>query len=160
VLFRSDKAATAKSGAYTVGVKMSQLTGNRWIVEDVKRGQWNTNDRENIIKSVAEADGEKVEIWMEQEPGSGGKDSAEGTIRNLAGFVAKAETATGDKAARADPFAVQVNNNGVMLLSGIWNRDYIEELRYFPVGTFRDQVDSSSLAFKKLVTKRVACRIT
>ena len=155
-----DKAGTSGGGAYTAGVKMSQLVGNKWIVEDVKRGQWGSEVRENIIRSVAEADGDRVEIWIEQEPGSAGKDSADGTVRNLAGFAARGETATGDKGTRADRFSVQVNSNAVMLLNGIWNHAYIEEFRFFPNGTYKDQVDSSSLAFRKLVSKKIACRVT
>lgn len=155
-----DKAGTAGAGNYTVGVKMSHLIDSRWIVEDVKRGRWSSNERERIIKETAEADGRGVEIWVEMEPGSSGKESAEGTIRNLAGFICKADRPTGDKAFRADPFSVQVNNGGVSLLNGIWLREYIEEFRFFPYGIFKDQVDSSSLAFSKLVGKRIARRFT
>ena len=39
-----------------------------------------------IIKQVAIGDGTDTIIYIEQEPGSGGKESAEATIRNLAGF--------------------------------------------------------------------------
>jgi predicted phage terminase large subunit-like protein len=155
-----DKAGTAGGGDYTVGVKMSKLLGNRWIVEDVVRGRWASQERERIIRAVAEADGVNVDVWLEQEPGSSGKDSAEGTIRNLAGFRAFAEHASGDKAFRADPFSVQVNNGAVMLLNGLWNREYIEELRFFPFSTHKDCTDSSSLAFKQLVGKKIARRIT
>lgn len=155
-----DKAGTIGAGAYTVGVKMSRLSGNRWIVEDVKRGQWGSNDRERIIRQTAEVDGRDVEIWIEQEPGSGGKESAEGTIRNLVGFVCKAERPTGDKVFRADPYSVQVNNGAFMLLNGIWNHEYIEEHRFFPFSTYKDQVDASGGAFNKLITKRVARRVT
>jgi predicted phage terminase large subunit-like protein len=155
-----DKAGTADGGAYTVGVKMSKLLNNRWIVEDVVRGRWASQERERIIRSVAEADGLGVEIWMEQEPGSSGKESAEGTIRNLAGFRVFAETSSGKKPERADPYSVQVNNGGVMLLNGLWNREYMEECRFFPYSTYKDMVDASSLAWNKLIGKKIARRIT
>lgn len=156
-----DKAATAGgNGAFTAGVKMSQLTNKRWIVEDVKRGRWATNEREKIIRATAEADGSDVEIWIEQEPGSGGKDSVSGTTRNLAGFVCRSERPTGDKAFRADPYSVQVNDGAFLILAGMWNRDFIEEHRFFPYSTYKDQVDASSGAFNKLVGKKVARRIT
>ncbi len=159
-----DKAATAANnkgqGCYTVGVKMTRLTQGRWIIEDVKRGRWGTEERERIIRETAEADGKRVEIWIEQEPGSGGKDSAEATIRNLAGFICKAERPTGDKTFRADPYSVQVNNGAFMLLNGLWNKDFIEEHRFFPYSTYKDQVDAASGAFNQLVGKRFARRIT
>ena len=155
-----DKAGTADGGAFTAGVKMSQLLGDKWIIEDVKRGRWSSNEREAVIRATAEADGPRVEVWVEQEPGSGGKESAEGTIRNLAGFVVRADRPTGDKVARADPFSVQVNNNGVMMLRADWNRVFTEELRFFPFSTYKDQTDAAALAFNKLVSKREARRIT
>lgn len=155
-----DKAGTQEGGAYTCGVRMVQLTNGKWIVEDVIRGQWSAENRERIIKETAWRDGRKVTVWVEQEPGSGGKESAEGTIRNLAGLICKAERPTGDKVFRADPYSVQVNNNNVLLLRGIWNQDFIEEHRYFPYSTFKDQVDAAAAAFNKLVGRRVVRRIT
>jgi predicted phage terminase large subunit-like protein len=101
-----------------------------------------------------------VTVWLEQEPGSGGKDSADASIRNLAGFAVYAERPTGDKAFRADPFSVQVNNGNVQMLRGDWNREYVEELRFFPNGKYKDQVDASSGAFIHLVSKKIACRVT
>lgn len=155
-----DKAATEGAGAYTVGVRMSQLISGKWLVEDVKRGRWDTHERERIIRAVAEADGSNVTVWMEQEPGSGGKDSVQASILNLAGFAVYAERPTGDKAFRADPYSVQVNNGNVQMLRADWNREYVEELRYFPNGKYKDQVDASAAAFMKLVSKKVACRVT
>ena len=154
-----DKAGTQDGGAYTAGVKMSRLTDGRWVVEDVKRGRWSSHVREDIIKQTANTDGPFVDIWMEQEPGSGGKESAEGTIRNLAGFKVFAEHPTGDKVFRADPYSVQVNNGNVMLLNGPWNYAFVEEHRFFPFGTFKDQVDAGGGSFNKLVGKKMIRRI-
>jgi predicted phage terminase large subunit-like protein len=162
-----DKAATKekvnvkkRQGAYTAGVKISLLFNGRWIISDVKRGRWDSHERERIIKETAITDGVGVIVWVEQEPGSGGKDSAQGTILNLAGFKVYAETASGDKGDRADPFSVQVNNGNVSLLTATWNHDFKEEMRFFPFGTYKDQVDAGSGAFNKLAHKRIAGRVT
>lgn len=155
-----DKAGTEGEGAFTVGVRMSRLVNNRWIIEDVKRGRWASHEREQIIQHCAESDGHNVEIWVEQEPGSGGKESAEGTIRNLAGFIVRAERPTGDKAFRADPYSVQVNNGAFTILNAEWNREFIEEHRFFPFSTYKDQVDAAAGAFNKLVGKKEVRRIT
>lgn len=155
-----DKAGSQGTGAYTVGVKMSRLTNGKWLVEDVVRGRWGSNERERIIRQTAEADGSNVVIWIEQEPGSGGKESAEGTIRGLAGFRVYAERPTGDKVFRADPYSVQVNNGDFLLLYGAWNYEFLEEHRFFPYSTYKDQVDASSGAFNKLVAKKIVRRIT
>lgn len=155
-----DKAGTEGDGTFTVGVKMSRLTGGRWIIEDVKRGRWETHERERIIKETSAADGKNVEIFVEQEPGSGGKESASGTIRNLAGFVVRADRPTGEKFRRADPYSVQVNDGAFQLLRGDWNHEFIEEHRFFPFSTYKDQVDAAAGAFNMLVGKKLVKRIS
>lgn len=159
-----DKAGTvAKAGkelgrgpAWTVGVKMAKLKEGAWVVLDVKRGRWGSAEREKIIKATAEGDGKSVHVYVEQEPGSGGKESAESTITNLAGFTVFADRPTGDKIYRADPYSVQVNNGKIRILRGDWNKEYMEEHQYFPNSTFKDQVDASSGAFSKLTSKKRA----
>jgi len=151
-----DKAASIGKGAFTVGVKMSLLKNGTYLIEDVKRGQWGSEERERIIKQTAEADGRNVHVVVEQEPGSGGKESAEGTIRNLAGFVVKADRPSGNKEFRADPTSVQINAGNFTLRTATWNHDYIEEFELFPNSTYKDQVDATSGAFNYLVQKRVA----
>lgn len=151
-----DKAGTAGAGAYSVGVLMLALANGKYLITDVKRGRWSTDQREAIIRQTAEADGTDTIIWHEQEPGSGGKESAEATIRNLAGFTTYADKVSTNKLLRADPYSVQVNNGNILLLNGIWNYDFIEEHRYFPNSTYKDQVDAAAGAFSKSVRKKVA----
>jgi predicted phage terminase large subunit-like protein len=155
-----DKAGTDGAGKRTAGVKIVRLTNGRYIVMDVRKGQWAYEKRELIMKQTAQADERNCEIGIEQEPGSGGKESAEATIRNLSGFVVHKDLPKGDKIYRADPYSVQVNNGNVMLLRGDWNHDFIEEHRFFPFGNFKDQVDAASAGFNLLAAKRVAGRIT
>ena len=145
-----DKAGTHEAGCYTVGVKMAKTPDNKFYILDVVRGQWEASEREKIIKQVAIGDGTDTIIYIEQEPGSGGKESAEATIRNLAGFRCIADRPTGDKIKRADVFAVQLNAGNVYMLRGGWNAEYKRELEYFPYGKYKDQVDASSGAFNML----------
>lgn len=162
-----DKAGTEGGGAYSVGVLMARAydtatrTWGGFYVEDVVREQFSAARREPLIKQTAQLDARRygigrVDTWLEQEPGSGGKESAENTVRNtLAGFVAKHETVTGDKEFRARPYADQVGANNVFLVEGDWNAAYIKEHGSFPLGTYKDQVDASSGAFNKLVLIRI-----
>lgn len=151
-----DKAGTKDGGAWTAGVLMGEdLDGRFWIL-DVVRGQWESYEREKIIKQTAQADLKRVVIGVEQEPGSGGKESAQATVRNLAGFMVRVDRPTGDKVLRADPFSVQVNAGNVMLAPGLWNRVYLEELQFFPFSKFKDQVDASSGAFTILSKPRTS----
>src|SRR5690554_1106369 len=145
-----DKAGTEGGGAWTAGVKMGLGVDDNYYLLDVQRGQWKASTREPVIKQTADLDGPSVDVWIEQEPGSGGKESAESTIKNLAGYNIKAERPTGDKAVRAEPFSVQVEAGNVYLVEGPWNKDYLDEIKLFPHGKFKDQVDASSGAFNKL----------
>ena len=152
-----DKAGTAGgNGAATAGVLMALDYDNLpWVLDSVT-GHWDAGDREKTIKQTAELDALRFrsrrafKIWVEQEPGSGGKESAAATIRNLAGYIVEADRPTGDKDTRLDPLASQAKANGIRLLRGDWNEHYIEEMTSIPYGARRDQGDASSGAFNKL----------
>lgn len=144
-----DKAGTQDGGAWSAGVLMSEWEG-AYYVEDVVRGQWSSFARNDVIFQTAKLDGPDVRIWVEQEPGSGGKESAEISIRELAGFNARKEPVTGDKVTRAGPLAAQCEIHNVILVEGQWNQVYIDEIAMFPNGKYKDQVDASSGAFNKL----------
>lgn len=154
-----DKAGTEDGGAFTAGVLVAVHRGLVYI-EDVVKGQWSAMEREDIIRQTAELDAQKygrsgVKIWLEQEPGSGGKESAEATIRRLAGFSVRKETVTGDKDVRLEPFAAQAEAGNLRLKRARWNQEYIEEFVALPNGTYRDQSDATAGAFNKLhIVKR------
>lgn len=157
-----DKAGTEGAGAYTAGVLLAVKDGLIYV-EDVVRGQWSARNREQMMKETAERDDAKygnVQIWIEQEPGSGGKESAEATIQNLAGYSVRADPPVGNKDARLDPFAAQAEAGNVRLLRGDWNEDYIEELISIPNGVYRDQADATAGAFNKLTKPEGTVRRT
>lgn len=145
-----DKAGTEGAGDFTSGCKMGLDEQGRFWILDITKGQWGAPKRERTIKQTAFADGVEVDVYVEQEPGSGGKESAESTIANLAGFVCRADKVTGSKESRADPLSVQVEAGNVFLAPGDWNTAFIDEARTWPVGQHRDQIDSASGAFNKL----------
>lgn len=148
-----DKAGTAGGGAFTVGVRMVILPNNIVIVEDVVRAQVADLEREEMIKQTAQMDRlqrPNTEIWIEQEPGSGGKDAAAATIRNLAGYPVYTERPTGDKMTRASPLAAYAKAGNVYILEADWNEAFLREFEFFPRGKYKDQVDASSGAFNKL----------
>jgi len=90
------------------------------------RGQFGTAARDAIIRQTTACDGKAVKIIGEQEPGSGGKESAENFIRMLPGYSVRAEKTTGSKELRADPLSSQLNTGNVKLVKGDWNKEFIE----------------------------------
>jgi predicted phage terminase large subunit-like protein len=149
-----DKAGTADSGAFTAGVLMHKCKDGTYVIEHVVRGRSSALERESMIKRYSEADRTfypHVRIWIEQEPGSGGKESAEYTIRNLAGFNVYADRVTGSKHVRAQPFAAQVQAGNVGLVARGWERAFRDECEMYAKVEFDDQVDAAVGAFNKLV---------
>lgn len=148
-----DKAGTQDGGARTAGVKIAKdARGRIWILH-VEKGQWGMDTREARIKQTAIMDGKTVIVWVEQEPGSGGKDSAELTIKNLIGWRVRADKvgqAQGNKIMRAEPFADQVNGGNVYMVEGLWNKEFLDEHEHFPYSKFKDQVDAASGGFNQL----------
>jgi predicted phage terminase large subunit-like protein len=156
-----DKAGTEGGGSYTVGLLMCELRG-RFYVEDVVRDQWGAAEREAMILATAERDADiygvhGFAIWIEQEPGSGGKESAENTVRNLAGYSARPHPASsrGDKFLHADPLAGAAEAGNVKLARAPWNEDFLREMENAgPNAKYLDQMDAAAGAFNKLARKR------
>lgn len=149
-----DKAGTESGdGAETAGVLIAKHEG-LYYVEDVVHGRYSSYERERVIKQTAERDGIRVRIWQEQEPGSGGKESAELTVKNLAGYSVHTERVSGSKELRAEPFAAQVEARNVKIMKADWNVVYLEQLSKFPNGKLKDMVDASAGAFNKLAIKK------
>jgi predicted phage terminase large subunit-like protein len=143
-----DKAGTEGGGANTAGIKMGVHAGTVYVA-DARTAQLGAERRQALMRQTAELDGQSVRIWSEQEPGSGGKESAENDVKLLAGFSVQVERVTGDNV-RADPFAAQWQAGNVRLLRGAWNTAYLDEAESFPNGRRKDQVDASSGAYNKI----------
>lgn len=148
-----DKAGTKDGGAYSVGLQMGVDKHGKYWITDVRRGQWGATKREERIRETAEDDGVEVEVVLEIEGGSGGKESGENTVKSLAGFRVYAYHPTGDKEARAYAFASQVGAGNVHVLNRAWTKDFIEELKFFPASKYKDQVDAGSGAFNRLAKR-------
>jgi predicted phage terminase large subunit-like protein len=152
-----DKAGSSKKGAaWTVGVKMGvtrDIVPQYWIL-DVKRFRTESADRERRIRETAREDGYDIAIGIEQEGGSGGKESAENTVARLSGYRCVILLPRGDKEWRADPFSSQVNAGNVHLYKAPWNQDYIDEMKHFPHSRYKDQIDATAGAFSVLFKRR------
>lgn len=158
-----DKAGTQGGGAFTVGTKIGKdLTGRFWVL-DVRRVQLDSFEREKLIKEIAHSDGHDVEVIVEQEPGSGGKESAEATARNLPGYVVrldKVSASTGGKVNRADPWSTQMNAGNVYVPEGVdWLAIWKNEHKFFPNSKYKDQVDSASGAFAYVHRRKRKARV-
>lgn len=169
-----DLAATHLDGCYTCGTLVCRAADGRFYVEDVRRGQWSPDERNRIIRETAAEDAIKYDNepiqYVEQEPGSGGKEQALQMIRMLAGHPVYKDLPTGRKKTRivdgqtlpgeakivrAQPVAAQAEAGNVLLVRGKWNADWLDEIVAFPESRYADQVDSLSGAFNRLCERFV-----
>jgi predicted phage terminase large subunit-like protein len=149
-----DLAATAaKKGrdpANTAGVKIGKTKQGIYYVMNSSIIQASPLPVENLIKQTAELDGKRIPIYIEEEGGSGGKITIDHYVREvLAGWTCYGERPGASKEERANPFSSQAQAGNVKLVRGTWIEPYLDELENFPHGK-KDQVDASSLAFKKI----------
>jgi predicted phage terminase large subunit-like protein len=155
-----DKAGTVSdTAAYTAIVTMHKMRSGAFVIEHVMRGRWGALERERIIKEWADflkgrlsRLGTRFTVVIEVEPGSGGKESAEATIRNLAGHICIGDKpgAGRSKAVRAEPFAAQCQSGNVYLHAGPWIPDFLEEAASFPFSPYLDQIDAAAMGFHYL----------
>ena len=150
-----DFAATAetpgKNPDYTVGAKVRRYkkTGHI-VVMDIVRGRYGPAEGDTILRVTTQHDGRGCIVREEQEPGASGVKVIAAHVILLVGYDYAGVRSTGDKATKAKPFSVQVDNGKVWLLEGEWNTTYLAELTMFPKGKHDDQVDSSVIAFNEV----------
>lgn len=147
-----DKAGTEAAGKYTSGVLMIYDKTNDYIyIEDVKQFQYSAGRREQAIRNTAEEDhvryNGKVKTVVEQEPASGGKESAENTIYNLSDFDVSVDLKRQSKLVRFTPFAAKIEANRVVLKYAPWNEDFIAQVCAVPNTDYWDMVDAATGAY-------------
>jgi predicted phage terminase large subunit-like protein len=143
------EAAPGTDPDWTVGLKLG-LLNNFYYVMDVRRTRSTPGDVEDLVRVTAMLDGKATQIRMEQEPGSGGKNTIAYYARNLQGYDFRGVPASGDKVIRAQPVSAAFFNRLFKIINGPWTEEFVSELEAFPEGAHDDQVDSLSGAFEAL----------
>jgi hypothetical protein len=95
-----DKAGTKDDGDYTAMVLMHWMIDGKFVIENITRGQWSALEREQRMQQLAMLNSRlcsNYSFGIEQEPGSGGKESAEASVRNLAGYNVFVDKVTGSR---------------------------------------------------------------
>lgn len=153
-----DIAGTEGGGAWTVGTKIRKIGPTYYVMHQV-RGQWEADDVDRIMAQTAMMDGASCRQREEQEPGSSGKDVISDRAKMLVGFDYDGTPAKSDKVTRARPYRAQCAHGNVKLVAGPWNQRFVDEHTSFPVGVFKDQVDSAAIAFNELALGRAPMKV-
>lgn len=146
-----DFAASEMKGDWTAGVLVAMQTNGRPIILDVKRDQAGPDKVVALLKTTANNDkASRTEQSIPQDPGQAGVAQVSSLGKHLAGCKFHSSTESGDKSTRAAEIASQINVGNVDLLAGSWNKEFIEELKLYPNGSYDDQVDGLSRAYNRM----------
>jgi predicted phage terminase large subunit-like protein len=122
-----------------------------FYIEDQVCGHWEWDDILHNITETALNDGQYVEIWIEQEPGAGGKNQVAAIFNhirdNLPGWGSVQghnPRDLGDKVMRANHWFKEASNGNIYLVAGEWNEPFLKQLSSFPLVKHDDKVDSVS----------------
>lgn len=154
-----DLAATepkpGKDPDYSVGLKMGYSRDtSKFYIGDVKRFQKTPGEVEKRIKHAAQIDGYETLIFMEEEPGSSGKNNTHNyATKVLLGYPFWGVRETGGKFLRAQSASAAAERGQIKILRAPWNTDFLNEVEAFPNVNHDDQVDGLSGAYRKLVDK-------
>lgn len=158
-----DLAATeAKRGHdpdYTAGALVGVSPDGVYYILRIVRVRATPLDVEKLIRQTAEVDERRVPVWIEQEPGSSGKNTVDNYVRRvLVGFEVRGCRPTGSKAERARLWSAQAQAGNVKLVRGPWIGEFLDEVAMFPQVQHDDQVDAVSGAFEQLMGRRGGIR--
>lgn len=151
-----DRAATKpnetnKDPDWTRGLLMYQYKDGTFLVAGLASLQDTPGKVDELVLATATQDGEDVEIWGEQDPGSAGKSDADAFVKRLQGYKVKIARPSSDKVVRAKPVSSQAQAKNIKVLRGVWNKDFFDELEAFPSSKAHDDiVDTFSGAFNVL----------
>jgi predicted phage terminase large subunit-like protein len=147
-----DTASTEKTHEndpdFTAGALCSVVDGYL-IIHDMRHVQTNPAGVERLIRQTAEEDGVHVKVRMES-VGGFGKLIVDHYARHvMLGFDFDGHPAIKGKEERLDPWAAMSRRQQVLLVSGAWNRAFLDEAVSFGAPNVHDdQLDAVSGAFE------------
>jgi len=150
------KKATTNNPDWSAGVRVSYGADKTFLIEHVSRFRSGAMEVQATTKALAATDGTQTTVRITQDPGQAGKAQVETTIKDLAGYTVVSKPATGDKATRATPAAVQCEAGNVYILQtgdpdqDAWIEPFLSEITVFPAGAHDDQVDAFADAINEL----------
>lgn len=143
----------SEDGDHTVGVKGCVLRTGETVILDVRRAQLEPSGVYALLRSTAEADGNRIVHSIPQDPGQAGKDQKRHIAAELRGHQVFFSPESGSKEVRAAPLASQAAAGNLRLVRAEWNDAFISEACEFPRGAWDDQVDAASRMFARLLVR-------
>ena len=150
-----DLAATEDNGKndpdWTAGAKVGRSPNGDYYILDIQKVRGTPQTVQALVKQTAMVDGREVIVYMEEEGGSGGKNTIDFYRRFiLQGFAFYGKRSTGSKESRAVPLSSTAEAGNVYIVRGTWVNDFLNEINAFPQGSHDDQVDAVVGAFNMI----------
>jgi len=142
--------AVSPEPARTCGTLFYWDGEKKYFIDNILQGLWKWDTIKANIVETAMSDGPEVDIWIEQEPGSGGKNQiAEiASMPELEGFKVTGDRPDEDKVIRANTWFADAALGNVYMVRGPWNDAMLAQLASFPSKRQKDIIDSISGARK------------
>ena len=133
----------------TSGTLMSWDGDLKFYIEHQENGHWEWADIKDSIVRTAKADGQYVEIWIEQEGAAGGKNQVAEiveTVHKELGSIwrVNGHRPEGDKIQRADIWFAEASRGQFYIMKAHWNQGFFDQLDSFPEARHDDRIDSVS----------------
>lgn len=153
-----DRAATEDPRAdFSAGCRLSRTDSEDhyvYVVEDMRRGQWDPGEVEAQEAACCEDDPEGTYTVLEKDPGQAGKAQARHDLRQLDGYDVRCIPPQGNKLTRMKPVSAQARppapgeHGNIVVVRGRWNEAFFRELEACPEGRW-DQIDALSGAYSQ-----------
>jgi len=125
---RSARGEIVNDPDWTVGTLVTECQGQYWVI-DMQRVRLTPKGVEDLVLQTAQRDGPRVEVWLEQEPGSSGVKTVDDFQRRiLKGYTVHGLRSTGPKLERARPVSSAAEAGNIFLVEGHWNKALLEEI--------------------------------
>lgn len=143
-----DVAASVKAGDWTTAVFLWRLTGGHMLIE-AHRTRLEPFARNKWLRGLADKRRPK-KVTFPRDPGAAGKEALQNFVGLMQGHWVVGCPPTTSKEARAHPAASACNAGLFMLVENAFSRDFLDELRQFPLGKHDDWVDALSDGYEAL----------
>ena len=148
-------ASKGATSPYTAGGKLLLAPDGYLYIMDMRRKRASPFEAEAMIDLSCDQDGLDVRQSIPQDPGQAGVAQKQHMAKKFGGKNFRFSTERGSKEQRAVPLSSQVDAGMVRMVKGDWNSALVEEMRNFPNGRYKDQVDALTRAYAEILSYRV-----
>ena len=148
-----------KTSPFTVKVKGKYGPDGLLYIADRAKDRVEADKLDEFVEAEMKKDGKGTLHSLPQDPGQAGKYQRKAMSKRFRGWWFVFSPETGDKVSRAKPIISQFGAGNVRIVRGPWNKDYVTNMKKFPAGKYKDDMDATSRMDMELTAARSKRRI-